>query len=174
MRTEPILRKAEFDEKVKLYWLLQGAWILFISFAGWVLLPFWFLGLGQWIGQRRYDAMVAELGQRTLHFKQGHLFRVEKTVPLDKIQDVALVDGPLLRKFGLSAVRIETAGGSSQAPDMVLAGVVDAKGFRDAILVQRDVVTDMASGASAGPTGSVEGLLTEIRDILLRLEARPG
>ena len=173
MRTETVLRKAQFDEKVKLYWLLQGAWLLFVSMAGWIVLPFWFLGLGQWLAQRRYDAMVAELGQRTLHFKQGHLFRVEKTVPLDKIQDVALVDGPLLRKFGLSAVRIETAGGSSQAPDMVLSGVVDAQGFRDDILEQRDVVTDNA-GAAGAPTGSVEELLTEIRDILLRLEARPG
>lgn len=173
MRTETVLRKAQFDEKVKIYWLLQGAWILFISVAGWILLPFWFLGLGQWLAKRRHDALVAELGQRTLHFKRGHLFRVEKTIPLDKIQDVALVDGPLLRKFGLSAVRIETAGGSNQGPDMVLDGVVDAQGFRDAILEQRDVVTDNAAAAPAA-AGSVEELLTEIRDILLRIEARPG
>ncbi len=173
MRTDHVLQRAAFDEKVKVYWYVQGAWLLFVTVVGWPLWPFWMLGLGQWFARRRYDAMVAELGTRTLHFKQGHMIRVEKTIPLDKIQDVALIDGPLLRKFGLSAVRLETAGGSSQAPDMVLDGVVDAAAFRDAILEQRDAVTD-TTVAAASPDNAVESLLTEIRDILLRIEARPG
>ncbi len=44
MRREEVLLEARFDEKLKLYWLLQVAWILAVTLMGIPLLPFWLLG----------------------------------------------------------------------------------------------------------------------------------
>lgn len=61
------------------------------------------------------------LDDRHLNFRKGILFQVEKTIPLENIQDVTFIEGPLLRRFDLSILRIETAGQSpGQAHNMQL------------------------------------------------------
>jgi putative membrane protein len=113
--------------------------------------------------------MHAELTDRSLHLRKGVWFKVDKTIPLDKIQDVALHHGPVMQSLGLCTLRVETAGGSAQGTaDAMLTGVVDAEAFRDAILEQRDLVT--ANVGAAAPTSSDTELLGEIRDSLHRIE----
>jgi membrane protein YdbS with pleckstrin-like domain len=52
---------------------------------------------------------------------------------------VALKEGPLLRRLGLSTLRVETAGQSSQpGAEVNLTGIVDVHDFRDRVLMQRD------------------------------------
>jgi putative membrane protein len=103
------------------------------------------------------------------------LVRQEKTVPLDKITDLALIEGPIMRYLDLQAIKVETAGGSAGAL-IQLVGIVDARAFRDTVLRQRDLVA--ASGPStpseAGPALSAgdNARLIEIRDVLLRIEDR--
>ena len=100
------------------------------------------------------------------------LFRTEKNVPLDKIQDVAMKEGPLLRKLGLASLGVETAGSSNpQGADAQLVGVVDAPVFRDAILDQRDkVVEGQGKAPVEASASSKDDVLVEIRDSLLRIE----
>lgn len=102
--------------------------------------------------------------------------RQEKTVPLDKITDLALVEGPIMRYLDLQAIKVETAGTSSPGALIQLVGIVGAREFRDTVLRQRDAV------AAVGPTAQVETapqarssdgeVLAEIRDALLRIEER--
>ena len=178
MRSETVLLNARFDPKLKLYWLLQVAWILAVTCVGIPLLPLWLLGLGQALCTKRYDHLKARLTTRSLHISQGYLFKVEKHIPLDKIQDLSLREGPILRKLGLAALTIETAGNSQQGmPDASLAGLVDAVAFRDAVLDQRDALTEGRSQASppSEPAPAADSaLFTEIRDILLRIEDKLG
>ena len=102
-------------------------------------------------------------------------------MPLDKITDVGLVYGPIMRYLGLQALSVETAGQSSQGALIKLIGIVDTEGLRKAILEQRDrVVADAAGSRTAPPplsTAPVPGsdaLLTEIRDVLHRIEKKLG
>ncbi len=101
--------------------------------------------------------------------------RSESTIPLDRITDLHLHDGPLMRRYKLRGLKVETAGQSGQSAKSEgdLLGVVDALQFRDAILLQRQKVTG-AEPAAAAPRPAVDatGLLTEIRDILARIEAK--
>jgi len=167
MRQETVLRSASFDPKLKTYWLLGGALILLSTVVGIVALPFWFLGVGAYFNTKRFDHMHAELTDRSLHLRKGVLFKIDKTIPLDKIQDIALHHGPIMNALGLAGLRIETAGTSVQgAADASLTGVVDAAAFRDAILEQRERVT----GGAALPAPAEGDVLAEIRDSLLRIE----
>ena len=178
MPDEKIILHAKFDEKLKTYWFLNAIIIMLFSFIGVPLIPFWLLGLGQYLCRRRYENTKAELTERSLHLRSGYLVRVEKHVPLDKIQDLALREGPVLRALGLSAIGVETAGSSGQGgPDAALVGLVDAVAFRDAVLEQRERMVRGEPGAAAPQASAPAGdetaaLLLEIRDALLRIEQR--
>ena len=123
--------------------------------------------------RRSFEALKCELHERTLVVKRGIFFRVEKTIPLDKIQDLTVKEGPLLRWLGLRSLKIETAGqGTPGASEADLVGIVNPTDFRDEVLRQRDAMSTLpppsGPGAPDGATGAIE-LLTEIRDLLRRM-----
>jgi putative membrane protein len=173
-----ILREGQFNPKVRTYWLLSGAIILFFTIAGIPLLPLWFI-FGNMITGRYLERMRCVLTERTLQVSKGLFVRVEKTVPLDKITDVGLVHGPIMRHFDLQAISVETAGQSSQGALIKLVGIVDTEGFREAILAQRDAITTVAAAgeqqAAVSPGAAAsrsDELLAEIRDAVHRIEQR--
>jgi putative membrane protein len=147
MRNEIVLQEARFDPKLPTYWMLSTVIGLAFTVVGILLIPI-ALTFGWAFFQKRYEALECRLTERSLHIKRGVIFRSEKNIPLDKIQDIGMTEGPLLRRLGLASLAVETAGQSSPqgAADAGLVGVVDAPAFRDAILDQRDKVS-ASSGA---------------------------
>ena len=179
MNEDKALLEAEFETKLKAYWFLQVLLGFVVSIIGIPLALFWVLGWGQWWAKRSYENLRCILYERSLVVKRGVVFKTEKTIPLDKIQDLTVREGPLLRAFGLRSLKIETAGQSSPQgqADANMVGVVDPREFRDQVLGQKDRML----GLSAAPrpsepkpmTGSsIDGLLTEIRDLLRTIAAR--
>jgi putative membrane protein len=175
MEPETVIRKAEFNEWVCQYWLLSGCLILTVTIVGIVLLPFWVL-IGLIVTRRYLARMECTLTDRALKIKKGMLVRVEKTVPLDKITDMGMVQGPIMRRFGLYTLTVETAGQSGQGALVSLTGIVDAKDFRETVLAQRELISALA--VPVAPESSPQGseadriVLTEIRDALLRIEKK--
>ncbi|MEZ5977483.1 MAG: PH domain-containing protein [Planctomycetota bacterium] len=148
-RRETVLRRAEFDPRLPTYFLIQALFGMTVTIVFLPVALVW-LFVGPAIHRKQYENLSCELTDRALHVKRGFLFRVQQNIPLDKITDLSLAEGPILRRFGLCALRIETAGGG-QATSMgqaMLFGVVDAEEFRDAVLEQRDAV--VLEGAGAG------------------------
>jgi len=172
--------EAEFSPRVRTYILFSGAGALIGSIIGIVLLPFWLLGIGQAFARRHVEHMECELSPRHLRFKKGILFPVEHTIPLDNIQDLAFKEGPVLRHFELSTLKIETAGQSGQGgSDMSITGIRNASEFRNAVLTQRDYLTERprSSAPAESSDGALRGerieqLLTEIRDALREMNKR--
>jgi len=186
---DQVLVRAEFDRRLPTYFMLQAQAALFFGLVSIPLMPLWFL-LGRRVHRRQYENLACELTTRSLNVRRGFLLRIQQNIPLDKITDLALYEGPILRYLGLCSLRIETAGGgqTSTMGQAMLPGVVGAEGFRDRVLVQRDAVvldgagTSMAlreagqatpSGTPAQTLGS-EAVLVEIRDTLGRIEQRLG
>lgn len=174
----PLLARATFDPKLKTYTVLYGAAALAASIAGIVLLPFWIL-LGPWYARKKFEHLDCVLTERALLVKRGVWVRYERTIPLDKIQDLALKEGPLLRWLGLSTLRVETAGQNSQpGAEADLTGIVNVHDFRDRVLAQRDRLTAQArpdgSDTAAADPASTRALLASIRDSLARIEAHLG
>lgn len=179
---EVILREAEFNPKVRDYWLLSGAIGLFATCIFSPLAILWYI-LGRPLVQRYLDRMSCILTDKTLKVQKGIFTRVEKSVPLDKITDLGMVQGPIMRLFGVEALSIETAGGGTGpggASQVQLAGILDAREFRDAVLEQRDRVaienrqSILGAPSAAAPAAEAQGadvsVLEDIRASLGRIE----
>lgn len=176
-RKPAVLERAAFNPDVRKYWLLGGSFTLLVTIIGIPFLPFWWI-LGMWITGRYLERMECTLTRRTLIVKKGFLVRVEKTIPLDKITDLGMVEGPLMRLFGIQALSIETAGSTAQGALVKLHGIENAEDFRDTVLEQRDRMLEKENEEPATPTGEtvsspvdsteVVMLLKEIRDELKR------
>jgi membrane protein YdbS with pleckstrin-like domain len=168
---QSVVAKGEFSPKLRIYMLAYWTLTLVCSVIGIVLLPIWLIVGPIWI--RRYHASLrCDLTERNVVIGKGLLFRKELTIPLDKIQDISIREGPLLTAFGLLQLRIETAGQSSTGTgksDADLMGLIDARALRDRILAARDGLTaPVPLPADASPDRQ---LAIEIRDTLLRIEA---
>ncbi|ADB36579.1 PH domain-containing protein [Spirosoma linguale] len=163
---EPALPlKASFNPIIRTYLLLYVSFFLLISIVGILLLPFWLLGVGQWWSQHYFNNLECELSERSLRFKKGILVQVEKTIPLENIQDVTFVAGPILRYFDLCILKFETAGQSQhQANDMELIGIIDAQAFRTHIIELRQKLMSAKTTHQHATTG--QDVLIDIRDTL--------
>ena len=112
MSKHAVLLEGKIDRRVKLYWL----WATPIVFACTIvlipLIPIYLL-IAWFLVDKYIDNIECTLTERTLIIKKGILNKVESTVPLEKITDLQMFQGPVMRFFGLKGFRVETAGQSS-------------------------------------------------------------
>jgi putative membrane protein len=172
MTTEKIIRTATFNPKVCTYWILVFTIVLFFTVVGIPFLLLW-IPLSLYFTKRYLDRMECVLTERDLKVKKGLFVRVEKTIPLEKITDLGLVQGPIMRRMGLHQLSVETAGQSAPGSLVSLTGINDVEDFREAVLNQRDQIRTKPASSSVAlsepPTGDSE-LLREISATLVRIE----
>ena len=137
--------RAQFNPLIRPYLVLQIGFALAITVIGIPFALIWVLGLGQWWARHYFDKLDCHLDDKKLRYRKGIFVTVEKTIPLENIQDVTFIEGPILRHFNLSTLKFETAGsGVGQANDMHLTGIIDAANFRNRILEARDALKHRA------------------------------
>lgn len=165
---EKILLSAKFNPKVKQYWLVSWLLVSTLTLIGIPLLLI-SVPLFLFFSGRMLKAMSAKLTDRKLVVKRGILFKVEKSIPLEKITDVAMSQGPLMRLFNLHRLSFETAGQSGPGALVSLIGIVDASEFREAILAQKDVMSVSATNDTMAAIDSQSGL-EQLTDSVKRIE----
>ena len=179
MTEEIILNKATFNPKVKTYIFLVILFYLAISFIGWVVIPFWIFGLGQWLSEKYFHTLMCELTNKNLRFSKGMIVHIEKTIPLENIQDLSFIGGPILRYFGLTLIKVETAGGGGQHNQnmMSMIGINDAEKFKKEILNQREKIMIEKRGGNIisnepKQTQAIDNtqLLTDIKNELIEIK----
>ena len=178
MDNNEIIKEATFNPKVKTYIFLVALFYLIITFIGWVIIPFWIFGLGQWLSNKFFNTLKCQLTQKQLKFSKGLILHIEKTIPLENIQDLSFIGGPVLRAFGLTLIKVETAGGGGAHANnmMSMIGVNDAEEFKSLILNQREIVIKEKNQHSfASPSVStgenLNGkLLAEIKNELIEIK----
>ncbi len=193
-RKSRILVDAEFDPKVIKYEVVSTAVALLCTVILVPLLPI-VLPFVYWYMTRYYRSLRVTLTSRDLVVAGGIWTRSEASIPLEKITDLAVVQGPIMRRYGVMLMRVETAGqtGGPGGGLVNITGIVDCREFRDQVLAQRDRIADHDASTSsstpvappvaaattstdpaAAPIGgaNTERLLTEIRDLLVRIERR--
>lgn len=178
-RQERTIAQADFNARVVNYIVINAAMICTLTIIGIPALPV-VVVLTYLLAKKYFGNLRCELTDRNLQIDKGVLVRTESTIPLDKITDVQMVQGPLMRAVGIHGLKVETAGQSAGASGATgtLLGVVDARAFRDLILTERDRVTDTSAPAApaASPagelaaSGDVVAVLGDIRDTLARIE----
>ena len=160
-----IIHKAEFNVALKIYILFYVAFFMIISIIGIPLAIIWFCGLGQWYSRHYFEKLECVLTDKNLRFKKGIIVQFEKTIPLENIQDISFIEGPLLRSFNLAVLRVETAGGSAhQMNQMSLVGVIGAQDFRLKVMEQRNLLKQKQSGQNDA------NVFIDIKESLLRIE----
>ncbi|MCY3784832.1 MAG: PH domain-containing protein [Chloroflexi bacterium] len=172
--TGKTLRDAEFEGGVIPYYRLLISLYFAITIVGIPLIPFWLI-FSLWYAPEYHRRLSARLTSQAIEIRKGVFNRRESTIPLNRVTDLRLHDGPIMRRFKVRGLRVETAGQSGQyaSSEGDLVGVVDAEEFRNAILMQRQRVlgAEPDEDAPTPATGTTE-LLTEIRDILARMESK--
>jgi putative membrane protein len=185
MMAEPkILWDAEFNGKVKDYYLWSTFLLLCILIVT-IPIALIYLIVGNWILTKYLENLHCTLTERTLEIKKGILNKRESTVPLEKITDLQMFQGPIMRYFGLHGFRVETAGqtsGSAGGSLVNIIGIIDTPGFRKAVLDQRDLLSNgavqsppvpqaIASSSDQGSEKLAEAVV-DIRDTLRRIETK--
>ncbi len=172
-----ILRSATFNPKVKTYIFFIVLWFLIVSFIGWLIIPFWLLGLGQWVSGKFFKTLKCELTNKTLNFSKGLIVHIEKTIPLENIQDLSFIGGPILRYFGLTFIKVETAGGGGGHHNqnmMSMLGIENAEDFKIMILAQREKIIrekySFNQPVTATTSASDIQLLTDIKNELIEIK----
>ena len=174
--TGDVIAEAQFDRSIIGWARILISGYFFISVVGILLIPFWWM-FSFWYGAEYMRRISARLTTNALEVRKGVFFRKESTIPLNRITDLRLHDGPLMRHYGLRGLKVETAGsggGDFSSSEGDLIGVIDAEGFRNAVLEQRQRIIEAETGrvpAVTAASASGNDTLVEIRDILARIES---
>lgn len=177
--TGETLLEAEFDPGIAGHGRWMIALFMAVTVVGIPFIPFGLL-FSLWYYPEYLRRLSARLTTQAVEIEKGVFFRKESTIPLNRITDVRLHDGPIMRRYGLRGLRVETAGqaGQSAGSEGDLIGIIDAPAMRDAILRQRQSVLGgegaPAAAPSTAPAAGDGQLLAEIRDILARIEGKLG
>ena len=178
MTEEIVLRESTFSPRVKTYIFFVVLFFLVTSIIGWIVIPFWIFGLGQWLSGKYFKTLSCQITNKNLKFSKGLILHIEKTIPVENIQDLSFVGGPILRYFGLTLIKIETAGGGGGPHNqsmMSMLGINDAESFKTQILSQREKVINQKHGYNSGEVKSSPSidntqLLTDIKNELIEIK----
>jgi membrane protein YdbS with pleckstrin-like domain len=130
-----------------------------------------------------YDTMFYELHDDELRWSRGVLFRTTGIVPYNRITNIDLRQGPVMRMLAITTVSIQTAGYSGQAvPEIRIEAIEHAEELRELLrnLVRRCSGSDDGTGTGRQPvkvtdepvatTGTSLLILDELKKIRLLLE----
>jgi putative membrane protein len=92
------------------------------------------LTFGKWLSRKQAEVLDYRLYETNLFVHQGVFFIKRKTIPLDRVTDIVLTQGPLLRHFGLWRLDIQTAGSGQQKAEAYLYGLNDPEQMKEIIL----------------------------------------
>ena len=167
---------AEFNPLIKPYLVITIGFSIAMTIIGLPVALIWFLGVGQWWARHYFEKLECVLSENSLRYRKGIIFQVEKTIPLENIQDVTFIEGPILRLYHLSILRVETAGQSpGQAHSMQLVGIVDAHALRDEILARRErlrMQRAMPHSDAGTPHETLEAIRLRLDEIAAMMRAR--
>lgn len=142
-----------------------------------------------------YEVRHYVVTDRSVRLREGAWTVREKTVTFANVQNLRVTQGPLQRLFGISDLRIDTAGGGGAGPQggsagggraLTVAGIADAAALRDRIdgYVRRhgdaglgdpdDPTPAALSPGSPRPGGRLVAALVEVREAARELRTAAG
>ena len=130
-----------------------------------------------------YDTMEYELHDDELRWRRGVWFRTTGIVPYNRITNLDLRQGPVMRWLGISTISIQTAGYSGQAvPEIRIEAIEQAEELREILRGYVRSCSGRSDGTGTGAnvppvaespvatTGTSILILDELRKIRLLLE----
>ena len=133
-----------------------------------------------------YKSVVYHLNKTEMTWKRGVWFRKTGIVPYNRITNVDIVQGPVMRLFGISNLKIQTAGysGSNGSAEIAIEGIEEPEPLRamimdfvrgnaaSAAVTGVDLPAENTSVAPVSGSADVKELLAEVAAIRKLLEER--
>ncbi len=125
-----------------------------------------------------YETIRYELTRTEMTWRRGVWFRQTGIVPYSRITNIDIIQGPVMRIFGISSLKIQTAGYSAQPhAELQLTGIAEPEELRELIMgfvrsgpgIATESGGDGTAGVSSDP---VVDELRQIRAILGRIEEK--
>ena len=139
---------------------LIGVLILIVIFVAWVRLY--------------YVSIWYELKDAEMSWKRGVWFRRTGIVPYNRITNLDVIQGPVMRRLGISTLSIQTAGNSGQAvPKIRIEGIENADDLRELIrslVRQSGMRNDGTGGAPSITVPTDQNIIEELVKIRTLLE----
>jgi putative membrane protein len=96
-------------------------------------------------GFMRWRSTSYAVDEHGVHWQSGIVRKKQTTVPLDRIQGLDTVAGPVQRLFGVVAVHVQTAGGGAKGEVVLDAvGAEEVERLREAVRARRPDATEDA------------------------------
>ena len=147
-------------------WALGGLAVLVVLFIIWTRLY--------------YGSMWYELHDDEMRWKRGVIFRRTGIVPYNRITNIDIRQGPVMRALHISTLSIQTAGYSGKAQSEIrIEAIVQAEELRELIRTMVRVSSG-GDGTGSGPAATrlamgqtgLEQVLEEMRAIRALLEKK--
>ena len=120
-----------------------------------------------------YRSIIYELTTTEISWRRGVWFRQNAIVPYSRITNVDIHQGPVMRFFGISSLKIQTAGYSAQPnAELSLNGITAPEELRELIMryVRSGPAIATESGGETAVPRSTDPVLDELRRIRSVLE----
>ena len=126
-----VIKRDELIRSREVIWLIAGLLVV-----GWLLLKLGFRkAIRGWAESLQYSLDQDKLSVSGCFALWGFvIYRQEKRIPLAKITDVKLVQGPIFNKMNLWALHIQTASTGQNRAEAVLYALAEPHEARDQIL----------------------------------------
>ncbi len=122
-----------------------GEFLILLVFPGIVVFTVW--------TRLYYDSMTYQLREDEINWKRGVWFRRTGIVPYNRITNLDLVQGPVMRYLAISTLAIQTVGYSGQgAPEIRIEAIEHADELRG--LIRNQVRKSCRSEDGTGSHGS--------------------
>ncbi len=177
--------------------------LLYVFTLGWLVFPFLLVGYNAlaiglflivlillvafilvWV-RLYYKSIVYHLNDTEMTWKRGVWFRKTGIVPYNRITNVDISQGPIMRIFKISNLQIQTAGnsGGKAGSEISIIGVEDAEPLRafimdfvrgvppvTAVTGGEEVPLTQISQSGAVSAGDMSALISEVKTIRQLLE----
>lgn len=162
-----VITSAEFKNSVIIYsWILTNI-VLLTTVIGIFVMLLW-IPFGWFVHLKQFQNTSCQLTERGIKIRKGWIFKAQQNIPLDKLTDISIHEGPILNIFGIVRISIETAG----ATPFTLVGLNKSTTpqFRDIVMKQRDLQSRTQIVNTKGEQSN--DVLIEIRDILTQINTK--
>lgn len=147
-------------------WALGGLVVLMVLFIIWTRLY--------------YDSMWYELHDDEMRWKRGVIFRRTGIVPYNRITNIDIRQGPVMRALEISTLSIQTAGYSGQAQaEIRIEAIIHAEELRELIRTMVRVCSGGDGTGTGGPDqapglkpADLQQILEELRAVRALLERK--
>ena len=116
-----------------------------------------------------------ELDDRYVTKASGVLWKKRRSIPLEKITNLDVRQGPIERIFGYGNIWVFTPSTGAATPEEKLVGITNPHDMKQTMIERSEAVKQpqaiAAQESKVEPTGEVVSLLSDIRDSLKNIES---